>query len=416
MYGTGRGWLTLAIGVLGGWGAAATAQANVTCGTPDATNTEACSIDPKLAPAALCNDGSQPEFSLRPGTGGGTRTWIIWLEGGGNCTDQASCAARAASPQTSGLITSHNYIAADGTGLLSPDPSINPTLYNATTVVVHYCSSDNWTGAATPAAAFNANDPTTWYFQGRSIALAAINSLQEVRLHFKRADIIVLGGTSAGGAGITLDANDILPILPAARSILLVNDAGFALDIGQFDPTAPSPYISSAQPDSFITNIETAMSLWGGRGDAKCAAAATSQIEQAGCYNTALLLQNGSIPLPSFVAESQLDQVQVTNGLCPTGDPKCPLPVNPALKKGIYVTAFGADMAQTLTAPATQAAYSFVAPDQYMHVIMTDDTAFTSQYQTGTGSFTPSAIWASWYANPSGARLMNISDAPGLGP
>jgi hypothetical protein len=217
------------------------AQARVNCGTPDASNTKACYIDPKLAPAALCNDGTRPEFSLRPGSYSGAQTWVIWLEGGGNCIDQPSCAARATNPETKPLITSRNFAATAGAGLLSPDPAINPTLYDANTVLVHYCSSDNWSGAYTPTAAFDKNDPTTWFFQGRSIALAAINSLQDVKLQFKHAKLIVLGGTSAGGAGITLDANDILPILPNAPSILLVNDAGFALDIGQYDPTAPAP-------------------------------------------------------------------------------------------------------------------------------------------------------------------------------
>jgi hypothetical protein len=93
----------------------------------------------------------------------------------------------------------------------------------------------------------------------------------------------------------------------------------------------------------------------------------------------------------------------------------CPLPVNPTLKKGIYVTAFGADMVQTLAAPDTQATYSFVSPDQSMHVIMTDDTAFTSQYQTEGGSFTPSNVWASWHANTSATRITEISNSPGLG-
>jgi hypothetical protein len=157
------------------------------------------------------------------------------------------------------------------------------------------------------------------------------------------------------------------------------------------------------------------MLLWGGRGDIKCAAAAVTELEQANCYNTALLLQNGSIPLPSFVAESQLDQAQVRSALCPTDTEVCPYPVNPKSEKGIYVTAFDAAMAQTLTAAGTQAAYSFVSPDQYMHVIMTDPTAFSSQYLTQTGSFTPSSVWATWFANPSATRIMELSNSPGLG-
>jgi hypothetical protein len=411
----------LKIGLILGAGALAAliaapgrAHAAVACGTPNAAGAAACFIDPKLDPKALCNDGTLPMFWIRPGSGVGASRWIIWLQGGGHCTDQPSCAQRAATPGTASLITSNGFAATAGIGVISSSASENPVMYNANTVNIHYCSSDDWTGAYSSTSAFNPNDPTTWNFQGRRIALAAINSLRELEPSFAFAAFIVFGGTSAGGEGATLVANDVLPLLPPAPTILLANDAGFANDIGQFDASAPSPYIYAGEPNAFFTNFQNAINLWHGRGDAKCAATAGTLQQQINCYNSALVLQQGYITLPSFVAESQIDSAQVSDEICPSLYGDCAVPHNPASQQGVYTTAFGQAMASQLTGAGTKAAYWVTSPDAYMHVILQDDAQFIAAYTTATGSVTPRDQWDAWLNDPRGPRTLSLGTGPGV--
>jgi hypothetical protein len=224
----------------------------------------------------------------------------------------------------------------------------------------------------------------------------------------------VLGGESAGGIGITITANDILPTLPPAPQILLVNDAGFTLDLGQFDASVPPPYIDPAQPDAFTLSLETGLALWHGRGDVNCAAVAATPQQQVNCINTALLLQTGAIKLPTFVAESQLDTAQIPDELCPAQYGRCSVSSNPASPQGQYATAFGAAMVQNLTGANTAAAYSVTSPDKYMHVILSDAREFVAPYATPTGNTSARLQWTKWIAHPTGPRILSFADGPGV--
>jgi hypothetical protein len=388
--------------------------AAVACNAPNAAGASACFIDPALDPKARCNDGTLPMFWIRPGSGVGASRWLIWLQGGGHCTDQPSCAERAATAGTASLITSNGFTATLGVGVLSSSASENPVLYNANTVNIHYCSSDDWTGSYTSTRAFNPNDPTTWNFQGRRIAQAAINSLRELEPSFAFAAFIVFGGTSAGGEGATLVANDVLPLLPPAPSILLANDAGFANEIGQFDASAPSPYIYPAEPNAFFTNFQNAINLWHGRGDAKCAATAQTLQQQINCYNSALILQHGYVSLPTFVAESQIDSAQLSDELCPALYGVCPVPHTATSQQGVYATAFGQAMAAQLTGAGTPAAYWVTSPDAYMHVILQDDVQFIADYPSAAGNVAPRDQWDAWLSNPKGPRVLSFGTGPGV--
>jgi hypothetical protein len=64
--------------------AAGAAIAAVSCEPPDSKQTSVCQIHPAIDPGALCNDGTLPAFWFRPGSG--AATWVVWLEGGGQCT------------------------------------------------------------------------------------------------------------------------------------------------------------------------------------------------------------------------------------------------------------------------------------------------------------------------------------------
>ncbi len=390
------------------------ARAAVSCGTPSLFGTTACYIDSKIDSAALCNDGTQPAFWVRPGSGSGLSRWVIWLQGGGECTDRTSCAMRAQSGGSAGLITSNGFTAGNGGGVLSPIAAINPILYNANTVMVHYCSSDDWSGNYTSARAFSATDPTTWDFQGRRIAVAAIASLRELPLGFANATQILLGGDSAGGLGITVTVNDILPVLPPAQDVRFVSDAGFTLDIGQYDPNAAAPYIYPDMPNAFHNFFRSAIALWHGRGDAKCDADAQTERQHIQCYNSSIVMHKGYIDLPSFVAESQLDTMQVSRELCPREYGKCRLPHDPGSTQAEYATAFGTEMAKKLMGAGTAAAYSVYAPNLYLHLLLADTNVFIRSFSFPGARLSPRTVFDAWLRNPYGNRIVALGNGAGV--
>ena len=267
--------LALVTGLLALAGAGRAAAA-VNCSSTKSVGAYTCSIDPAFDPTALCNDGTLPAFWYRPGFGSGSSIWVIWLQGGVGCIDQVSCYARATTPSTAPLITSTGFTATplESGGVLSPAPGQNPALYNANQVMLHYCSSDSWAGNQPATGGFDPAKPATWNFKGRPIVLASVRSLAELEPGFAAATTIIWGGSSAGGQGATITANDVAPLLPAGARVLLVNDAGFTLDIGQYDPSVAAPYVYPGSPTSFETASMEGLALWNGRGDAVCDAAA----------------------------------------------------------------------------------------------------------------------------------------------
>ena len=102
-------------------------------------------IPTDLYPEAVCNDGSAAGFYFRKGGSDDSGfliedpQWLVFLEGGGWCWDQASCAQRTGIYPT--LMSSTKWTPTKAlTGIFSPDPLSSP-LATANKVYVPYCSS-----------------------------------------------------------------------------------------------------------------------------------------------------------------------------------------------------------------------------------------------------------------------------------
>ena len=102
-------------------------------------------IPTDLYPDSLCNDGSAAGFYYRKGGSDDSGfliedpQWLVFLEGGGWCWDQVSCAQRTGIYPT--LMSSTKWKPTKAlTGIFSPDPLSSP-LATANKVYVPYCSS-----------------------------------------------------------------------------------------------------------------------------------------------------------------------------------------------------------------------------------------------------------------------------------
>jgi len=118
-----------------------------------------------------CNDGSFP--AIYYAIGKETDKWLIGLEGGGQCSDEASCKSRA--EKSPYLITSNNTsdeIKLDG--LYSPDP-LKSKLSSWNKVYIKYCSSDGWHGDKVYHGGFGGSEML--HFQGARIVSDVFNFL-----------------------------------------------------------------------------------------------------------------------------------------------------------------------------------------------------------------------------------------------
>lgn len=391
--------LTVALCVVVSWRGCARAGCTP-YGTPPGGQ-ELCTLEAR--PGAVCNDGTPGVYYLRraePDSG----DWLFYLQGGSECNSDATCAARLAhSPQ---LTTSAGW-EPQLQGILSPDPSVNPLLYRVNVVEVHYCSSDYWSGSKTASVAFGTGAPgVSWNFRGRAIAVAALRDLlaQGAATRFSRARRVLFAGSSAGALGVTITLHDLLPLLPADAQPLLAVDAGYALEIGGFDPDDPDD-MSDRWPLEAM--VATGIAYWHGHGDTPCWQAATTTRQRIQCYNSARLLSDGSITQPSFTAQAQLDTAQLRADRYDTGNMR-----NAA--HATYAAEFACAMQHALR--SSRRSNSVYAPQRFGHELFVGNTSFTAANPfpgVPGGTLSPAAALADWLAHP-GERAINVGDAMGI--
>jgi len=182
---------------------------------------------------ARCNDGTPFAYTYRPGT---EPIWVVNLAGGYFCEDQRlMCADRKPRLRTT-------LPPADGSetrrmkrqGVFGLDPSSNPIFASAHHVDAHYCSSDLWLGERTDRQP-NSADPDGWYFSGRRNVAVLLDALQELHgLSDEPPHQVLLLGTSAGGAGVVGNLDQVIEALPrlaAEGRLKVVLDGSWVADL-----------------------------------------------------------------------------------------------------------------------------------------------------------------------------------------
>ena len=139
-------------------------------------------------------------FYLQPGD---PNNWVVHLQGGGWCINEADCLSRS----TTNLGSSKAWPAifnADGgpNGWLSSSESVNPSFWNATKVFVGYCDGASFAGNI-PGGIVTGG--TRIYFAGGAILDATISTL--LGLGMESAASVILKGCSAGGLATYLHAD-----------------------------------------------------------------------------------------------------------------------------------------------------------------------------------------------------------------
>ncbi|XP_072974888.1 pectin acetylesterase 5-like [Typha angustifolia] len=170
---------------------------------------------------ALCLDGSPPGYHLQKGSGSGSDSWLVHLEGGGWCRNLAACSARK---RTSLGSSRHMELQVSFFGILSNVKSQNPDFYNWNKVKIRYCDGASFSGNRDNEL----QNGTNLFFRGQRIWEAIMDELLVKGL--ANAKQALLTGCSAGGLATYIHCDDFRALLPKDITVKCLADGGFFLD------------------------------------------------------------------------------------------------------------------------------------------------------------------------------------------
>ena len=227
-------------------------------------------------PQALCNDGTQGVFYVSPAPEGSPNAhkWIMWLEGGGACSNPKGCGDRwcgnrpTRSPYNPAKMSSRwAPEGIKGSGVFDRSPGNDAAAnrfgdYNH--VVGYYCSSDSWRGSTLRVAIDETGTYRTFslHFQGAQILSSIFAALKAGASpdaggaqmpSLDDATRVVLTGTSAGSTGVMGNADRIDGLLRATNPDV---DFRVLLDAAIY-PTEESEGLSAAKAAQIIATRQT---------------------------------------------------------------------------------------------------------------------------------------------------------------
>ncbi|CAL4951103.1 unnamed protein product [Urochloa decumbens] len=169
---------------------------------------------------AVCLDGSPPGYHMQTGSGAGSRSWLIHLQGGGWCDTVRSCSSRSMNYLGSSKFMQRQI---NFTGILSNDPALNPDFYSWNRVLVRYCDGASFAGDSQ-----HEDGNSTLFFRGRRIWEAVLDELMQKGL--SQSKQALLTGCSAGGLATLLHCDDFRARFPQEVTVKCFPDAGFFVD------------------------------------------------------------------------------------------------------------------------------------------------------------------------------------------
>ena len=254
------------------------------------------------APLARCLDGTQSGYYYLPAQAPAANAgrWTISLEGGGECTTAAACAAALTSALGSSAYFPRSLDFSASNSQFNEAAAGSTQLAGWAHVQVPYCTQDVHTGtrAARDPAAYNL------YFAGHLVLEAVLDALDAGSPSLRDATDIILTGDSAGGIGVWPNLDWLAQRYPKAR-VVGAPIAGFYF--------YAYPYTGVNHTASTLADFRPAAwpqhyALWQSFVDADCAAAHAA--DPSFC-----LLANNSFPFvtsESFAIQAQTDQVVLT--------------------------------------------------------------------------------------------------------
>ncbi|XP_055338255.1 carboxylesterase notum2-like [Paramacrobiotus metropolitanus] len=323
--------------------------------------------------SVTCNDGSRSGYYIRKYPG--SKTWLIFLEGGWYCFDSNSCDSRWMHSRSlmSSKTWQEHHIAS---GILSPDAEENPLFWNTNIVYVPYCSSDVWTGITSAKST-----KQKFSFMGALILREVVRALLPRGL--LKARKVLLAGSSAGATGVMLNVDRIAEQL---RDEGCKAEVRGLMDSGWFLESEPFRTVDCVDPRrcSPIESVKKGIKLWNGDIPDRCRK--LYRHEPWKCYFGFKLYP--VIQTPLFVFQWLYDEAQLmaANVFVPR-----------TKAHGTYVQTLRQTMVDSLNNIS-----AVFAPSCVGHVVLTEK--LWSQYSVNHVTF-GSALRCWWEKRGSGGRL-----------
>ncbi|CAH2046332.1 unnamed protein product [Thlaspi arvense] len=250
-------------------------------------------LESAVAKGAVCLDGSAPAYHFDKGSGSGVNNWIVHMEGGGWCTDIATCVKRKSTMKGSSKLMNKDF---GFSGILGGKQSTNPDFYNWNRIKVRYCDGSSFTGD------IEAVDPANkLFFRGARVWRAVIDDLMAKGM--SNAQNAILSGCSAGALAAILNCDKFASILPKTAKVKCVSDAGFFIHGKDINGGS---YIESYYGKVAATH-----------GSVKSLpVSCTSSMKPELCFFPQYVVKTMQTPL--FVINAAFDSWQIKNVLAPT--------------------------------------------------------------------------------------------------
>nr|CAB3473029.1 unnamed protein product [Digitaria exilis] len=243
-----------------------------------------------VSEGAVCMDGTPPAYNLDPGSGTGSRSWIVNLEGGAWCNSARTCQLSKGTGRGS---SDHMDKEIPFTGIMSSSRAINPDFYNWNRVKIRYCDGGSFAGDTY-------NKEIGIYFRGQRIWNAVIKHL--ISIGMGSADQVLLTGCSSGGLAVILHCDQLRSFLPASTTVKCLSDAGLYLDVAD------------------ISGGRSVRSYFGGivalQGIAQnLPPACTARLDATSCFFPQNIIND--IKTPMFILNAAYDVIQISLSLAP---------------------------------------------------------------------------------------------------
>ena len=174
-------------------------------------------LTPAEAGAGVCLDGSPPAlYYVAAKSAAYNASWVVMLQGGGWCVDEASCAERSRTSLGSTAQLAAKQRSLRVGGILHGLALRNPDFHAFHRVLLHYCDGGSFTGD---------RDVGALHLRGRAVLDAQLRRLEAMGL--SDAERVLFGGFSAGGLGAAVHADAVRARLRRVRQFGVLAASGF---------------------------------------------------------------------------------------------------------------------------------------------------------------------------------------------
>jgi len=207
-------------------------------------------------PLALCNDGSPGAYYYSKGAQG-SDLWMVFLEGGMWCWDEASCRTgfHGTSSSTK-FVRKPSWLAWWASKLHGLFDAESSPLSQAHIAYVRTCSNDAFLGDISPSPRSTTRTPfDRWHFRGARIVEAVFLDLRaRTGLGAYSTDRVLYGGCSAGARGALVSLDYVAASLAGKAQVLGLFDSPFWVPIDPFGPNLESFEVQTMKANDLFGN------------------------------------------------------------------------------------------------------------------------------------------------------------------